>query len=432
VLLPLLLILVAAFSSGVVAYGTYPLWMRFPHGLDIILWSRRLEWPLVSLSIIACILLIALTLSRRRQPWWLIGLAPVLALFAHRFSIGPQAGRLAIVDNPAFVAADQAALADGDWVVGITFDDEHFAYPYSALFNTPVVIQADHEKRLMLLWSAYANRALAVPIGQELKAHDLEIVSTPANALLLYNSRHGQFINGLTGATPSHEKPAGFANGLPIVTSKMTWKAWHAMYPETRVFSQTPVAGVQAPTQPIEPAWPTPLMILDRPVQTRVTLFGITEPIVVESSLITAAPLNSRADGIPIALFRETAGSPICAFDRRIYDKENKLDLIVDLAPNLNHRLHPTALFVDLGSNSGWNGAGVCVDAPSDAKYLKGKRLSPVEADDDLPWGVIKFWYPDLKLEIPPAAPIAIDAPQEDTPAPTPARHKKRTRISTN
>ena len=131
----------------------------YPHGLEIILWSRRLQWPLVSVSLIACILLIALAISGRRRAWWLVGLAPVLALFAHRFALGPAAGRTNIAENPAFVSADQAKILDEDWIVGLTFGDDHFAYPYAALFSTPIVIQADHEKRMMLIWSAYANRA---------------------------------------------------------------------------------------------------------------------------------------------------------------------------------------------------------------------------------------------------------------------------------
>ena len=115
--LPLLLIVVATLSGGVVAYGTYPhtfdliffkfFWMQFPHGLEIILWSRRLQWLLVSLSLIASILLIALAISGRRRAWWLIGLAPVLALFFHRFSNAPADGRMIVVDNPRFVSVDE-------------------------------------------------------------------------------------------------------------------------------------------------------------------------------------------------------------------------------------------------------------------------------------------------------------------------------------
>jgi hypothetical protein len=117
---------------------------------------------------------------------------------------------------------------------GVTFGDATYAYPYSALFATPAILQADHEKRMILMWSAFANRALAMPIGQELRSRDLEVVSTPANALLLYNSRRGEFINGLTGQTPQHERPKGFAAALPLRTAKMPWGDWRSLHPESR------------------------------------------------------------------------------------------------------------------------------------------------------------------------------------------------------
>ncbi|HET6246679.1 MAG TPA: hypothetical protein VFE47_03190 [Tepidisphaeraceae bacterium] len=411
--LPLLLIIVAGLAGGAVAYGTYAEWMRYPHGLEIILWSRRLQWPLVSLSLLACIVLMAMVISGRRRAWWLIGLAPVLALFAHRFTIGPAAGRMTVAENPAFVAVADSKIPDEEWVVGLSFGDDHYAYPYASLFSTPVVIQADHDKRMMLIWSAYANRALAVAIDQELKGRDLDIVSTPANALLIYNSRHGQFINGLTGETTHHERPIGFATSLPIPTSKMRWKDWRLAHPDTKVFAQIGPTAVNAPTQPIQPAWPMPPMSLDHPASLRVAVVGVSQPIAIDSAQVTATPLNASADDVPVALFREEADGPIRAFDRRTYDHSGKLDLILKLAPNLLHRRHPLAFFLDLSSNSGWNADGVCVDAPAEAKYLKGKKLEPVAVDDDLPLGVMKFWYPDLKWQIAPAAPIAVDVESE-------------------
>ena len=89
----------------------------------------------------------ALAISGRRRAWWLIGLAPVLALFAHRFALGPAAGRISIAGKTlrSFPPTRQR-ISDDDWVVGLAFGDDHFAYPYATLFSTPVVIQADHEK----------------------------------------------------------------------------------------------------------------------------------------------------------------------------------------------------------------------------------------------------------------------------------------------
>lgn len=425
VFLPLLLIVVAGLSAASVAYGTSPGWIQYPHGLDIIIWSRRLQWPLVALSLIACIGLVAVVISGRRRAWWLVALAPMLALFAHRFSTGPAAARLLVSENPSFVSADQSTVADDDWIVGLAFGDWVYAYPYSALFHNPVVFQADHDKRFVLIWSAYANRVLAAPISQELKAPDVEIVSTPANALLLYNSRRGEFINGLTGQTIQRQLPHGFSKSLPIPTSKMPFGQWRDLHPDTKVWARANSPGEPAPAQPIMPAWPMPPQGLERPTQTRVALIGDANPLAFDSDQLTSAPANVVADDIPILLFRSADTGAVCAFDRRLLDHQGKLDLILHFAANRRHKKFPLAYVIDEGSNTGWSADGVCVEATGDVKAMKGRRLNRVAVDDALPWGVMKFWYPDLKLEaLPPA--IAGEADVDDVPATRPVRRRKR------
>ncbi len=356
VIAPLLLILMAGLSAGAVAYGTYPGSAQFHHGLDLILLARWLQWPLVALSLIACIVLMALVISGRQRAWWLLGLAPVLALFVHRF-VSHDFDRLTIAENPTFLPPDAARLPDAEWVVGLQFGDEYYAYPYSTLFNTPVVIQSDHEKWMMLMWSAFANRALAVPITHDIKGHDLEVVSMPANALLLYHSSRAQFINGLTGQTPKHERPIGFVNSLPLLSQKMPWKQWRALHPQTRLLAPIGTPNPNAPTRPIEPAWPMPPTTADRPARTRISLIGYTQPIAFEPQKLTATPINSKADGVPITLYRPPDGAEV-AFDRRTLDHDGKLDQILQLVPNVHHRKHPLAFMLDPGSNTGWSADG--------------------------------------------------------------------------
>src|SRR5206468_2727396 len=124
------------------AYGTHPGWIGFPHGLSLIIVARRLQWPLAAFSLICCVGMIGLVIAGRRSAWWLLGLAPVLALFMHRFATG-SVNRFAICDNPAFVAADAARINDADSVVGLAFGDSFYAYPYAVLNAVPVVLQSD-------------------------------------------------------------------------------------------------------------------------------------------------------------------------------------------------------------------------------------------------------------------------------------------------
>ena len=109
--IPLLLLVFAVLAGAVVAYGPNAVWAQYPHGLDFIIWSRRLEWPLVALSIILCLTLLGLIVSGKRRAWWLIGLGPVLALFVHRFVTDP-AGGLRVIDSPDFVTATEASVGD--------------------------------------------------------------------------------------------------------------------------------------------------------------------------------------------------------------------------------------------------------------------------------------------------------------------------------
>src|SRR5205085_10516101 len=178
----------------------------------------------------------------------------VMALFLHRFATD-RAGGMASVEDPAFVPAARASFVnDEDFVVGLTFGDKAYAYPYAGLYSTPVVIHAQHDHRILVMWSPTANRALATTVKRSLRARHLDIVSTPANALLLYDTGRGQFINGLTGLTTRGEKPPAFAS--PIPTAKMPCRQWRALHPGTGVLVPRGALAAKGPRQPPVPAVP--------------------------------------------------------------------------------------------------------------------------------------------------------------------------------
>jgi hypothetical protein len=52
----------------------------------------------------------------------------------------------------------------------------------------------------------------------------------------------------------------------------------------------------------------------------------------------------------------------------------------------------PEIAFVD-DTGSHWTADGACVDG-----YAKGEHLRPVYAEDDLPYGTLKSFYPDLEI----------------------------------
>lgn len=394
-ILPVAIICLSTICAAIVAYGVHPDIAQYHHGIDMILFARRFQWPLATLSLILCLLLIALAVSGRRRTWFLIGLGPVLALFAHHFK--PSARIAAVEENPAFVSPDEAHfLRDDDFVVGLTMGDSTFAYPYAELFDRPIILQADREKKMILIWSAFANRAMACTISHELRGRDLEIVSTPANSLLIYNARLGEFIYGVTGLTSKGSKPSGFET--PIATTKMIWSDWRRENPATRVLAPPP-PGVRsgAPTRPVLPAYPMPPTALNRPALLRVALVGETRPVAVDSDSISQVPFNLDVDGIPLMVFRLGSAGSLRAFDRRLPN-----DLLPRFDLNRGHgRHHGAGMFVDGDTGSTWNADGAWVDG---LKSLKAHKLARFPVDDDLYWGVMKFWMPNLTLQVGPDA----------------------------
>jgi hypothetical protein len=391
-MLPLVLILLAIGSAGLMSYGTHPDWAQYAHGLSLIMLTRRLQWPLVALSLILCIALIALVIAGKRRAWWLIGLAPVLALFMHRFTKGPAAP-FAIYEEPAFVSVAEANfLRDEDYVVGLGFQDDHYAYPYATLFHYPVVAQADHDKRMLLMWSPYANRAMAVNVERDLRARELDVVSMPAGALLLYNTRIGQFINGLTARRMDGSLPQGFRT--PIYTTRTTWRAWRTEHPDTRVLA-APGGGTTAggPTTPIVPRAHMPPLQSNVPADQTITLIATTQPAAVLPEELNANPINFNAGDTPVFVFRDPAGVAR-AFDRHVD---------VDLMPPFRTARgagRKGAAFIDSYTDTAWSVIGVAMDGE-----MKGRKLTPVPVEEELTWGVMKYWYPKLELHHPATQP---------------------------
>lgn len=391
-MLPLVLILLAIGSAGAMAYGTHADLAQYDFGVSVIMLSRRLQWPLVALALILCITLIALVISGKRRAWWLLGLAPVLALFAHRFTAGPSAA-FAVYEDPVFVAASEASsfLNPDDYVVGLQFQDDWYAYPYATLFHYPVVAQADHDRRMLLMWSPFANRACAVRITRDLRGRDLDIVSMPARALLLYNRRIGQFVNGLTGRATDGSLPSGFQAPLP--TTKTTWQMWRSAHPETRVLV-APGGGVAGgPTSPFLPSTKLPLTPSAVAPDTPVVLVATTQPVALLPDELNANPINLTAGDTPVFVFRDPGGVPR-AFDRHVD---------VDLMPRFRTARgegRKGAAFIDNYTETAWSVDGVALDGD-----LKGRRLTRVPIEEELLWGVLKYWYPELEMHHPATQP---------------------------
>jgi hypothetical protein len=385
VLLPLALIIPALLATVLVAYGPYSGWASLPHGLAVIYLSRRLQWPLLAFAIILCLALLVLVISGKRRAWWLLALAPILTLLLHRFATDPMQ-RFLIAENPPFIAASEAtSIHDDDSVVGLRFDGQWYAFSYASLYRSPVVMLADRGGRLLLMWSPYANAASAWEVGRDVPARQLEIVAMPANTLLAYNARRGEFINGLTGENQRGQKATGL--GQPIQTIKTTWRDWRTAHPETLVMLTQPEPGEVLPTGPIRMAYPLPARLGGDSANQRVAVIRATPPALIPMDADLQLPANLKIEQTPILIVRDRSTGRLRAFDRRIDDLSPRY------MPNVDPKRKGVA-YVDSDTHAGWSAELAAIDGPAE---LRGRKLKEIVVTPDLYRGVVEFWYPDVK-----------------------------------
>jgi hypothetical protein len=422
--LPLLLITLALFVAAVASYGTDPAWGTQPHGMDLIYLTCRLQLPLFGLCLILCAGLVFLVVAKRRRAWWLIGLLPVLVLFGHRFATSPMR-EFRISANPAVADAPPQSLKETDYVVGLTVDGQSYAYPYACLYQTPVVVQTLIEQRLVVLWNPYANFARAFLADRDLKAQELEVVSMPANALLVYNSRYGEFINGVTGRTRGGKVPTSF--GREIEARTVQWGQWRTSHPNTKVvLTADPTAG---PTTPLLARYPLP----GNPPHASAILLSTTRPTALIPTDLSDRPANLAMDGQPTLAFRDPATGEPRAFSRIIPTGE-ELRFAPPAAPNAtdspNAPTKPVGFMAELATGWPWSAGGTLLELKPEANGKpdwKGLRLTPIPAVEGPNLAVLKFWIPDLveypltKSDFAELAP-----PPSPPPAPKPPPRRRR------
>jgi hypothetical protein len=381
-LITLLISVLALGGAAVLAFGTHPALAKYPDGLEWIALARRVQWPMMTLCLGLCVTLIGLVVAGRRSAFWLVVLVPVLCLFYQRFA-GDPLRKMAVLDNPTFVATERATFLKSDSaVVGLVFDGQPYAYPVASLAAAPVVAHADADRRLLVMYSPYAGRAQAFVVDNTVKPREIDIVSMPADALLLYNARIGQFVNGFTGTTLKGERPDGFKT--PIETRRTTWREWRTLHPETRVLHANAAVG-----EKLQPRFPTRPVKLDLPREARVALLSTPHPVAVQTNKLArdGEPLNLTAGGTNLLVYRERGTGRLRAFDRVIAG---------DLFPKFKRKAvsgKPEVAFTDADTGSLWSLDGRCLDG-----YAKGETLKPIPVEEDLAYGTLKSFTPDLEV----------------------------------
>jgi hypothetical protein len=258
-----------------------------------------------------------------------------------------------------------------------------------------------------LIWNAFANKATALQVTRAMKARQLDLVSSPANGLVIYNSRYGQFINGITGLTEKGTRPTDVQG--PVATYTMPWQRWRALHPRTKVLLPS---GPRGPTGPLLPVHALPAEFANQPRQS-VMLIATTQPVAVVESDLPHVPVVLDAEGTKVLLLPEQIAGVPSAFDRQVKDDLFPTFSLVDAKTGVAARL------IDSDSHSLWTLAGRAVSGP-----LKGERLRSIPVETQLDWRVMKFWFPSLQIvqpEIPPAIQPLLEPPPA-APRPRPRR----------
>lgn len=497
VILPILLLLLALLCAAIPGYGTDPRWVNYAsQGLEWICLARRVQWPVYCLGLLACGAVVLLVVSGKRRAWWLIGLLPVLALFVHGLRTNPMRV-FGVTGAPVLTAADGPhGATDDDWVVGVVWRRPGdtapvsptsspadggggagadggglagpnggnevlggaVAYPYAALYRTPVVVQPLGSERGMLVWNPFANLARAAWVDRDVMARELEVVSMPANAVLVYNARYGEFINGVTLRQPTTNKsPSGVGKWLDV--ELVTLGQWKAAHPDTRVMAvPRPDSGGASAKGGERGGVPGVPLAMRYAVpggdgsgeRSPTVLLATTRPSVLAPGDISDTPVNFEAGGEAVVVRREKDSRRVRAFLRTLPDGRT-----TRFAPWAEWtKLPPVAVMVDTVLKRGWtrngNSAGWATTRPAEspAPPPRGRRAvaqEPAAAkaetvlDDGLPrqlglreveavegpyFEVLKYWYPDLVVHRVTAEDFATVAPPEPPPAP-PVEKKK-------
>lgn len=345
--------------------GGDPTRARWLGGIDAMLLTRRLHGLLLALSVLPALALLGLVVVRFASPAWVVALLPTMLLLVLHVSRPPMPRVLAVSlselpDPPTEFAAEET-------VFGFILGNRPVAVPLSRLVDSPVMLLADLDRRVLLVWNPSANRVSLLPVGLEVKSADLEIVGDVDGSLLLYNRRFGQFVIGMTGLSPDGARPIGVTVSSP--PQRSSWGEWRRRHPRSLL-----VPGDASS------------MVPDLPSDA-VAVIHTPTPVAVPTGLLASEPLrNTEIEGTSVLLVRDDAGVVRC-FDRRLAN-----DLFLRLRLKHDPKNRRDVLF-DPGSDTHWSLDGMGLDGET-----KGRRLREYVIEPAVSRGALQRWQPEIRL----------------------------------
>lgn len=379
--LPLLLI--SVFASVWLALGMDPAYAALFGdfgGLWLIALTRKIQWILLILTLLPCLVLIVIVSMNKARVMWLLGLSIVVGMLFFRFSTTSRKPVRVLEAESMPTLAEAKLDSDDEYVVGVVLGDQAFAFPYRGLYRTPIVQLTDFDRRLVLIHSPHANTATALETTREVRASDLEYIAQPANSTLVYNRKYGEFIIGLTGKTVDGLTPTGVRNFLP--TYRMPLMLWRRLYPQSKLMVLTQ-RDMGFPGVQLKPKYPPRLKDESLPAETPILLLRTDPPAALLMGNYEK-PTYVRIGQTPIVIWSDRG--QIRAFQRTV-----DTDLFLTFEVRQNRQ--GVEQLVDRQTGSVWTFSGRSVQGP-----LQGKQLTPVVLEENVYWGVSREWFSDLRL----------------------------------
>ena len=155
------------------------------------------------------------------------------------------------------------------------------------------------------------------------------------------------------------------------------------------------MAGTGGPTAPILPVDLEKIMDAGIQDDTQITLIATTPPAAIDVNEIKKPIANMLAGQNRLLVLRDPQTHHLHIFDRNV-----KEDLFLTFTARTNRKIKD-AVMNDADTNSWWTIGGKAIEGP-----LKGSQLKELPLEENLYWGAMKYWYPQLNL----AAPIKAEA----------------------
>ena len=291
------------------------------------------------------------------------------------------------IDDPLFIAGDQAPLDDHEIVVGFAVGDEAFAYPIKIMNFHEVVTHVVGGVLVSVTYCPLTNSAAVFPtlgirFGNSGAIYNNNVVLYDYSTRSLWSQMALGCIFGERAGEPLRLLPV--AHG--------TWGAWKMLHPETRLLSTATGYERDYTVDPyVDFKYTTNSDVyfpqkseIDRRLDVKEMVFGLARGGAARaypySMLAADTAVNDRFDGEEIVLFFSPWARLALGYDRALDGRALHFIPGVESADTLPE-------FVDLETGSTWNMLGAAT-----AGELAGSQLEAIAAYSAYWFSWASFW----------------------------------------